>query len=125
MLMVKAVIAAALVVMITGGGQPPVSKASQPPSATKYDLLLRGGHLIDARNGISAVRDIAFSGGKVAAVAERIDPAEAAKSVDVAGLYVTPGLIDIHAHVYTGTGEPGCTPGTTVSIPTGSASASA
>ncbi len=43
----------------------------------------------------------------MAAVAERIDPAEAAKSVDVAGLYVTPGLIDIHAHVYTGTGEPG------------------
>ena len=44
--------------------------------------------------------------GKVAAVAEKLDPADALKTVDVSGLHVTPGLIDIHAHVYTGTGEP-------------------
>ena len=73
----------------------------------KYDLLLRGGHVIDPRNGISAVRDLAIAGSKVAAVAPRIDPAEAAKAVDVSGLYVTPGLIDIHVHVFTGTGEKG------------------
>ena len=71
----------------------------------KYDLLLRGGHLIDPKNGISAVRDLAIVDGKIAAVAERIDPAEAFKVVDASGLYVTPGLIDIHVHVYTGTGE--------------------
>lgn len=71
----------------------------------KYDLLLRGGHLIDPRNGISAVRDVAIAGGKVAAIAPRIDPGDAFKTIDVSGLYVTPGLIDIHAHVYTGTGE--------------------
>lgn len=71
----------------------------------KYDLLLRGGHLIDPRNKINAVRDLAILDGKVAAVAERIDPAEAFKMVDVSGLYVTPGLIDIHVHVFTGTGE--------------------
>ena len=71
----------------------------------KYDLLLKGGHLIDAKNGISAVRDVAIAGGKVAAVAAKIDPAEAFKVVDVSGLYVTPGLIDIHVHVFAGTGE--------------------
>src|SRR6187200_1743391 len=71
----------------------------------KYDLLLRGGHLIDPKNQINAVRDLAILDGKVAAVAERIDPAEAFKVVDASGLYVTPGLIDIHVHVYTGTGE--------------------
>ena len=80
--------------------------ARQPPAAApKYDLLLRGGHVIDARNKISAVRDVAIAGGKIAAVAAKIDPADAVKTVDVSGLYVTPGLIDIHAHTYTGTGE--------------------
>src|SRR4051812_15507297 len=71
----------------------------------KYDLLLKGGHVIDARNGISAVRDVAIAGGKIAAVAPSIDAADAFKTVDGSGLYVTPGLIDIHVHVYAGTGE--------------------
>ena len=74
-------------------------------SAQQYDLLLQGGHVIDAKNNLSAVRDVAIAGGKIAAVAEKIDPAQAFKVVNVAGLYVTPGLIDIHTHVYTGTGE--------------------
>jgi dihydroorotase len=74
---------------------------------TRYDLLLKGGHVVDPRNGISAVRDVAIANGKIAAVAARIDPAEAFKTVDVDGLYVTPGLVDIHVHVYTGTGEKG------------------
>jgi dihydroorotase len=73
--------------------------------AQPYDLLLKGGHLIDARNGISAIRDVALRDGKVAAVAPRIDPSSALKVVDVAGLYVTPGLVDIHVHVYASTGE--------------------
>jgi dihydroorotase len=73
---------------------------------TQYDLLLQGGHLIDAKNNIDAVRDVAIKDGKVAAVAQRIDPAQALKVVNVNGLYVTPGLIDIHVHVYAGTGEP-------------------
>jgi dihydroorotase len=77
------------------------ASAQQP----KYDLLLRRGHVIDARSGISAQRDLAIQGGKIAAVAPAIDPATAFKTVDVAGLYVTPGLIDIHVHVYAGTGE--------------------
>jgi dihydroorotase len=71
-----------------------------------YDLLLQGGHVIDAKNNIDAVRDVAIRDGKVALVAQRIDPAQAFKVVNAGGLYVTPGLIDIHVHVYAGTGEP-------------------
>ena len=72
-----------------------------------YDLLLQGGHVIDAKNNIDAVRDVAIRDGKIALVAARIDPAQAFKVVNVGGLYVTPGLVDMHVHVYAGTGEPG------------------
>src|SRR3954452_20210003 len=76
--------------------------AGAPP---QYDLLLRGGHVIDPRNQVNAPADVAILGGKIAAVAPGIDPASARMSVDVAGLYVTPGLIDIHVHVFAGPGE--------------------
>jgi dihydroorotase len=72
---------------------------------TKYDLLRRGGHLIEPRSEVSAPRDVAIAAGRIAAVAPHIDPADALKTVDVSGLYVTPGLVDIHTHVYAGTGE--------------------
>jgi len=71
----------------------------------QYDLLLRGGHVIDPKNKLSAVRDVAIRDGKIAEVAPKIDPASAFKTVDVSGLYVTPGLVDIHVHVYAGTGD--------------------
>src|SRR4029079_18808835 len=74
-------------------------------AAEKYDLLLRGGHVIEPRNKVSAVLDVSIRDGTIAAVAPKLDPATALKSVDIAGLYVTPGLIDIHVHVFTGTGE--------------------
>lgn len=70
-----------------------------------YDLLLKGGHVIDPKNGINSVRDVAIRDGKISAVDRRIDPDEAMKTVDVSGLYVTPGLVDIHVHVFAGTGE--------------------
>ena len=73
----------------------------------KYDLLLKGGHVIDPRNRISAIRDVAIANGRVAAIAANINPADAFKVVDVTGQYVTPGLVDIHVHVYAGTGERG------------------
>src|SRR5438552_16389369 len=85
----------------------------------RYDLLLRGGHVIDPKNGVSAVRDVAIAGGKVAAVAAKIDPAEAFKVVDVSGLYVTPGLVDIHVHVFAGTGEKGSYAGDNSLYPAG------
>lgn len=72
---------------------------------TQYDLLLQHGHVIDTKNHISAIRDVAIRDGKIAAVEEHIDPAKALKTVDVSGLYVTPGLVDIHVHVYASTGE--------------------
>ncbi|MCP5110939.1 MAG: amidohydrolase/deacetylase family metallohydrolase, partial [bacterium] len=78
-----------------------------PAVAQTYDLLLKGGHVIDPKNEVNAVWDVAIVDGKIAKVAKKIDPAEAFKVVDVSGLYVTPGIVDIHAHVYTGTGERG------------------
>ncbi len=74
---------------------------------SQYDLLLQGGHVIDAKSKISAVRDVAIRDGKIAAMAVHIDPAQAFKVVNVRGLYVTPGLVDIHVHVFAGTGERG------------------
>lgn len=71
----------------------------------RYDLLLQGGHVIDPKNGISAVRDVAIKDGKIAAVGAHLDSKDALKTVSAAGLYVTPGLVDIHVHVYAGTGE--------------------
>jgi dihydroorotase len=70
-----------------------------------YDLLLKGGHVIDGRNKLSAVRDVAIQGGKIAEVAPDIAASRAAKVVDVRGMYVTPGLVDIHVHVFAGGGQ--------------------
>ena len=81
--------------------------SARTASEPEFDLLLQGGHLIDPRNGLSAVRDVAVHEGRVAAVAEAIDPGRAFKVVECQGLYVTPGLIDLHVHVFAGTNEPG------------------
>lgn len=71
-----------------------------------FDLLLKGGHVIDPKNGIDGVRDVAIRGGKIAAVAPSISGTSRA-TADVKGLYVVPGLVDIHVHVYAGTGVKG------------------
>ena len=70
--------------------------AQVPP---RYDLLLKGGHVIDPANHIDDVRDIAVLQGKIAAVEKDIPADQAGKVVDVSKLYVTPGLIDIHYHI--------------------------
>jgi dihydroorotase len=69
-----------------------------------FDLLLKGGHLIDPANDIDEPRDLAITGGKVAAVDTDIPAAQAGKAIDVTGLYVTPGLVDIHAHMFASSG---------------------
>jgi dihydroorotase len=74
--------------------------APHPPTPA-YDVILKGGHVIDGRNNLSAVRDVAIKDGLIAAVASNIQ-AQAARTVDASGLYVTPGLVDMHVHVYTG-----------------------
>lgn len=69
-------------------------------SEPQYDILLKNGHTIDPLNHIDGKMDVAIAAGKVAAVAADIDPASARQVVDVAGHYVTPGILDIHVHVY-------------------------
>lgn len=72
-----------------------------------YDLLLKGGRVIDPKSRISAVRDVAIKDGRIAAIQENIPAQKAHKVVSVGGLYVVPGLVDIHVHVYAGTGMQG------------------
>jgi dihydroorotase len=91
--------AAAFALVLTAGA------AAQPLPA--YDLLLRGGHVIDAKNNIDAVMDVAIKDGHIARVGAGLAATEAIKTIDVKGLIVTPGLIDLHVHVYNGTGERG------------------
>ena len=67
--------------------------------AQVYDLLLKGGYVIDPANHINEVRDVAVRNGKIAAVEKSIEATAARKTVDVHNLYVTPGLIDIHIHL--------------------------
>jgi len=72
--------------------------------AQQYDVVLKNGSVIDPKNNINAVRDVAIKDGKIAAVAASIDGAQAKKVIDVKGLYVTPGLVDLHVHVFYGDG---------------------
>src|SRR5215813_8922642 len=87
------VITAVLAIIL---GSPSTIVAQTPP---RYDLLLKGGHVIDPANHIDEVRDVAVFQGKIAAVEKNIPADQAGKVVDVSKLYVTPGLIDIHYHV--------------------------
>ena len=84
-----------------------------------YDLLLKGGHVIDPKNHLNTTMDVAMKNGKVARVAPAIDPVEARRSIDVSGFYVTPGLVDIHVHVYAGTGMRGAYSGDNSVYPDG------
>src|SRR5688500_17178549 len=67
-----------------------------------YDLLLKGGTVVDPSEQLNGVNDIAVQDGKIARIAPDIPNAEATQVVDVAGKLVTPGLIDLHAHVFDG-----------------------
>jgi dihydroorotase len=77
-----------------------VALLSAPLSAQTYDVLIKGGHVIDPGNQINAVMDVAVTGEKIARVAPGIPAGQAKKVIDAKGLYVTPGLIDLHAHVF-------------------------
>jgi dihydroorotase len=70
--------------------------------AQNIDLLLKGGHVIDPKNSINAVMDVAITNNKISQVAENIPVANAKMVIDAKGMYVTPGLIDMHVHVYPG-----------------------
>lgn len=72
-------------------------------SAQEIDLLIKGGHVIDAKNKINTKMDVAVKDGKIFRVAADIPASSAKKTINANGLYVTPGLIDIHGHVFHGT----------------------
>ena len=95
-----------------------------------FDLLLKGGHLLDPASGLDETGDIAFADGNIAALGGELDPGSARAVDDVAGLIVSPGLIDLHTHVYWGGTSLGVDPiqyaaqaGTTTLIDAGSAGA--
>ena len=68
----------------------------------EYDLILKGGRVIDPSQNLDEVSDVAFSGGKVAGVGKNLKPSANTEVRDVKGYIVTPGLIDLHTHVYWG-----------------------
>lgn len=70
--------------------------------AQQYDLLIKNGHVIDPKNNINAVKDIAIANGQIAKVGDDIAATASKKTIDATGLYVVPGLIDIHTHVFVG-----------------------
>jgi dihydroorotase len=72
-------------------------------NAQNYSTVIKGGHVIDPKNNIDGIMDLAINDGKIALVAKSIDAKEGKKVIDAKGMYVTPGLIDIHVHVFQGT----------------------
>jgi dihydroorotase len=67
-----------------------------------YDLVITGGYVIDPANGIDRVTSVAVRDGKIAAIGDDIDAGQATRRIDATGQYVTPGLVDLHTHVYWG-----------------------
>src|SRR5687768_3352518 len=68
-----------------------------------YSIVIKEGHVIDPKNNIDGVMDIAINDGKIAQVAKNIDSWQANQVVNAKGFYITPGLIDIHTHNFVGT----------------------
>jgi len=71
--------------------------------AQQYDVLLKGGRVIDAKQNLDAIRDVAIAQGKIAAIAENIPASQARQVADVKGLIVAPGLVDMHFHAFAST----------------------
>ncbi|MEX0761991.1 MAG: hypothetical protein WD333_06090, partial [Dehalococcoidia bacterium] len=67
--------------------------------ASQYDVIIRGGEVIDPANGVQGVLDLGIRHGKVAAVSERLDESQSDDVIDAAGRIVMPGHIDTHAHL--------------------------
>lgn len=92
-----AVVLATLAVALLG--------AASTAHAQDLDLLINDGTVIDPKNDVNEVMDVGIAGDSIAVVAENVSPDRAEQVVDASGHYVTPGLIDIHGHVFHGTEE--------------------
>lgn len=88
---------------LTVAGLAALTAATLHTQVPQSDLVITNGHVIDPRNGIDAVMDIAVAGGKITQVGADITPPPGSRVVDATGFHVVPGLIDIHAHVFFGT----------------------
>src|SRR3989442_8737116 len=95
-----------------------------------YDVVLKGGTVVDPSSGLDGVLDVAVENGVIARIAPGIAPSEAARLIEVGGKIVTPGLIDVHAHVFEGVNRTGVNPdlggvysGVTTIVDAGSAGA--
>ncbi|SDM39409.1 dihydroorotase [Daejeonella rubra] len=75
--------------------------------AQEIDMLIKGGHVIDPKNKIDGIMDVAVKDGKIFRVASNIPANTSKKTVDATGLYVSPGFIDMHVHVFAGAEDPG------------------
>ena len=84
-----------------------------------FDLLLQGGHLIDPKNNLDGPHDLAIAHGKIAAVDTHIPAEKARQTLDVTGLCITPGLVDIHTHMYATPGWPDAWAGDNSILPDG------
>jgi dihydroorotase len=75
----------------------------------QYDVVIKGGHVLDPGQGLDGQMDIGIVGGRIAAIEPQIGAAEATRTVEVKGAnrYVLPGLIDLHTHVAYGATTPG------------------
>jgi dihydroorotase len=107
-----------------------LAQSAKGQTAPKYDLLIKGGRVIDPSQSLSAMRDLAIAGNNVAAIEAAIPETDARIVVDARGKIVTPGLVDIHVHVYDGVAplaipaDPNCiAKGATTVLDAGSAGA--
>ncbi len=71
--------------------------------AQTYSIVIKDGHVIDPKNNINGIMDVAISDGKIVQVSKNIDTKQATQVVNAKGMFVTPGLLDIHGHVFFGT----------------------
>jgi dihydroorotase len=92
----KAILITLFLLSLTGIGQ-----------AQTYDIIIKGGHVIDPKNNINAIMDVAINGDKIAQVSKNITASAGNQVIDATGLFVTPGIIDIHGHVFAGTSQEG------------------
>src|SRR5579875_3995877 len=67
--------------------------------ARRYDLILKGGRVVDPANTVDGICDVGIQAGRIAAVAEHLDASSADRVLDVAGKLVMPGIVDCHVHI--------------------------